>query len=123
MSATYSSEIWDSSVIRVSSPGPHEVDQEVGQIEEDGDLAQGSHQIEGEEEDSGEAQRLEGADGRHEYDVARHGQGQQDLQYKGFYYFLPEDFNIFARFLNYFAFYLSLTQSLIPKVQSNPFLN
>ena len=95
ISETYSSKIWDSSIVRVSPPGPHQVDQEVGEIEEDGHLAQGGHQVEGEEEDRGEAERLEGADGRHEYDVAGHRQGQQDLQYREFYYFLPEDFNIY----------------------------
>ena len=56
----------------------------MGEIEEDTHLAQGGHQVEGEEEDGGEAERLQEADGRHKYHVAGNRQEKQDLEWKVF---------------------------------------
>ena len=79
-SSTYRSKIRNGCIVGVRAPGPHQVDEDVGEKEEDGHLADSGHQVEAEEEDSGEAERREEADCRHEYDVARHGETNQDLQ-------------------------------------------
>ena len=90
MTVTYSSQIWDGGIVRVSPLGPHHVDEEVGEIEEDGHLRHGRRQVEGEEEGRGDAEGLQRADGRHEYDVARHCQAHQDLQCQELEYFRRE---------------------------------
>ena len=87
-SVTYSSKIWDGRIVGVRPTGPEHVDEDVGEIEQDGHLAHGRRQVEGEEEEGRDAERLQGADGRHEYDVARYSQTHQDLKCQEFYYFL-----------------------------------
>ena len=83
-SLTYRSQIRYGCIVWICSPGPHQVDEDVREIEEEGHLAHSGRQVEAEEEDGGEAESLEKADCRYEYDVTWHCQADQDLQWDQF---------------------------------------